>query len=193
MACEEVVMVPVLSLWLPILLSAVFVFVVSAFIHMVLPFHSKDFRKFDKEDALLASLRSLAIPSGDYVAPCAGGQKEMKNPAFVEKWKQGPIVFMTVLSPQQASMGASLLGWFVYCVVMSIFAAYIAGRALPPGTHYLQVFRFAGATAFIGYAAALWQNTIWYKRALSTTLKSTVDGLIYGLVTAGTFGWLWPK
>ena len=35
--------------------------------------------------------------------------------------------------------------WFLYTIVMSVFAAYIAGRALPPGTAYLQVFRFAGA------------------------------------------------
>ncbi len=186
-------MVPVLTLWLPILLSAVFVFIVSSFIHMVLPYHQKDFRKLDKEDEALAALRKLAIPSGDYIVPCGGSMKAMKDPAFVEKWKQGPIVFMTVLTPQQAGMGASLVGWFIFNLVISVFAAYIAGRALQPGAHYLDVFRFAGATAFIGYAGALWQNTIWYKRALSTTLKSTFDGLIYALVTAGTFGWLWPK
>jgi len=186
-------MVPVLSLWLPILLSAVFVFLVSAFFHMVLPYHQQDFRKLAKEDDFLASMRSLAVAPGDYVAPCGGSMKAMKDPAFVAKWKQGPIVFLTVMRPEQANMGASLAGWFVYSLVISVFAAYIAGRALAPGTHYLQVFRFAGATAFLGYAAALWQNTIWYKRALSTTLKSTFDGLVYGLVTAGTFGWLWPR
>jgi hypothetical protein len=186
-------MVPLLSLWLPILVSAVFVFVVSSFIHMVLPYHHNDFRKLGKEDEYLDAVRKLAIPPGDYSVPCAGGMKEMKDPAFVAKWKQGPIVFMTVLRPEQASMGASLVGWFVYGLVISFFAAYVASRALPPGAHYLEVFRFAGATAFIGYAAALWQNTIWYKRALSTTLKSTFDGLIYAFLTAGTFGWLWPR
>jgi len=91
------------------------------------------------------------------------------------------------------SMGRNLILWFVYCVVVSVFAAYIAGRALPQGTVYLNVFRFAGATAFIGYAAALWQMSIWYHRAWTTTIKSTVDGLIYALLTAGTFGWLWPR
>jgi len=25
------------------------------------------------------------------------------------------------------------------------------------------------------------------------TIKEVVDGLIYGLLTAGTFGWLWPR
>jgi len=83
--------------------------------------------------------------------------------------------------------------WFIYCVVVSIFAAYVAGRALAHPTSYLHVFRFAGATAFIGYSVALWQMFIWYRRALSTTIKATIDGLIYAGLTAGTFGWLWPK
>ena len=89
-------------------------------------------------------------------------------------------------------MGAQLVQWFVYCIVVSIFAGYVAGRALGPADSYLHVFRFAGTTAFIGYSLALWQNTIWYKRSWIVTLKSTIDGLIYGLLTAGTFGWLWP-
>jgi len=89
-------------------------------------------------------------------------------------------------------MGKNLAMWFVYCVVVSTLSAYIAGRALTPEAHYLSVFRFAGATAFIGYSVALWQNSIWYRRAWSTTLKQTFDGLVYALLTAGTFGWLWP-
>jgi hypothetical protein len=73
-----------------------------------------------------------------------------------------------------------------------VFAAYLASRALPPGAPYLEVFRFAGCTAFVGYTLALWQMTIWYRRALGTTIRSTIDGLIYALLTAGVFGWLWP-
>ena len=83
--------------------------------------------------------------------------------------------------------------WFVYLLVVSYFAAYIASRALAPGAYYLEVFRFAGATAFIGYAVALWQMSIWYHRSWGTTIRNTIDGLIYGLLTAGVFGWLWPR
>jgi hypothetical protein len=82
--------------------------------------------------------------------------------------------------------------WFLYSVVVGVFAAYVAGRALPAGARYLSVYRFAGATAFIGYSAALWQLSIWYRRAWGTTIKATVDGLLYALVTAATFGLLWP-
>jgi hypothetical protein len=78
-------------------------------------------------------------------------------------------------------------------VIVSIFAAYIAGRALGPGAPYLEVFRFAGSTAFAGYALALAQNSIWYKRNWGATLKSMFDGLVYALLTAGTFGWLWSR
>jgi hypothetical protein len=89
-------------------------------------------------------------------------------------------------------LGKSLVQWFVYCIVVGILAAYVSSRAVGPGADYLAVFRFAGTTAFIAHAVGLWQNSIWYKRSWSWTLKSTFDGLIYALLTAGTFGWLWP-
>jgi hypothetical protein len=186
-------MVGLMSLWLPILLSAVFVFVVSSIIHMFLGYHSNDFGKVPSEDQVMDALRPFNIPPGDYVVPCAGSSKNMKSPEFVEKVNRGPVAFITVFPTGMPKMGASLAQWFVYCAVVSLFAAYIASRALDPGAHYLAVFRFVGAAAFLGYAVALWQNSIWYKRKWSTTLKSTFDGLVYALFTAGTFGWLWPS
>ncbi len=180
-------------LWLPILLSSVFVFVASSIIHMLTPWHKSDYPKLANESKVLDALRPLAIPPGDYVMPRAESMKEMSSPEFVEKQKRGPVVVMTVFPSGQASMGRNLILWFLYSMVVGLFAAYIAGRALPPGAHYLQVFRFAGATAFVGYSLALWQMFIWYRRSWKTTLKSTIDGLIYGLLTAGVFGWLWPR
>ncbi|HSK08807.1 MAG TPA: hypothetical protein VK911_04480 [Vicinamibacterales bacterium] len=185
-------MVPIVSLWLPILLSAVIVFVASSILHMLLPFHRSDYRKLPSEDEVMAALRRFGIPPGDYLVPCAVAPKEMNSPAFVDKMIKGPVAVMTVMRSGRPSMGGQLAQWFVYCLVVSVFAAYIAGRALEPGAHYLAAFRFAGTTAFVGYALALWQNTIWFKRHWLITLKSTVDGLIYGLLTAGVFGWLWP-
>lgn len=183
-------MVPVMSLWAPILLSAVLVFVASSIFHMVLPYHRSDFRKVPAEDELMESLRRLGVPPGNYVMPHAGSPRAMKDPAFIEKKKRGPVAVLTVM--RNPSMAASLIQWFFYCAVASVFAAYIAGRALGPGEEYLSVFRFAGCTAFVGYGLALWQNSIWYKIAWSTTLKSNFDSLIYGLLTGGVFGWLWP-
>ncbi len=186
-------MVPLTSLWVPILLSAAIVFVASSIFHMVLPFHRKDYKKVPAEGDVMNALRPFAIPPGDYVMPLAETPGKMKTPEFLEKMNKGPVVVMTVMPSGPPNMGQSLALWFGYCVVVSIFAAYVAGRALGPGVPYLEVFRFAGTVAFVGYSLALWQNTIWYKRAWGTTLRSTVDGLIYGMLTAGTFGWLWPR
>ena len=77
--------------------------------------------------------------------------------------------------------------------VVGVFAAYVAGRALGPGATYLDVFRFAGTTAFAGYGLALLQGSIWWGRKWSTTFKSMVDALIYASLTAGTMGWRWPS
>ena len=107
--------------------------------------------------------------------------------------KQGPVMLLTVMPNGPMQMGRNLVLWFLYSGVVGLFAAYVAGRALPAGAEYLRVFRFAGATAFVGYTVALWQMSIWYHRAWSATIKATVDGLIYALLTAGTFGWLWPR
>lgn len=186
-------MVSLHLLWLPILLSAVFVFVASSVIHMLLPYHRSDFKGLPREEETMAALRPLAIPPGEYVMPYAPSPEAMKSPEFQERATQGPVAFMNVLPNGVPGMGASLVQWFGYCLVIGLFAGYLTSRAVGFGAPYLEVFRFAGTTAFLGYAAGLWQNSIWYKRAWSTTLKSTFDGLLYGLLTAGTFGWLWPN
>jgi Flp pilus assembly protein TadB len=186
-------MVSIPSLWLPILLAAVIVFVASSLIHMVLGYHKNDVRKLANEEAVSDAFRALGIPPGDYALPCASSTHDLKDPAFQARLAKGPIVFMTVAPGGSAGMGPALAMWFVYCLVVGVFAAYIAGRALGPGAHYLAVFRFAGATAFLGYSLALVQHSIWYKRSWATTARSVFDGLIFACLTAGTFGWLWPR
>jgi hypothetical protein len=185
-------MISILSLWLPILLSAVIIFIVSSIMHTVLTYHNSDFGKVADEDGVRDALGKFNIPPGDYVIPHAATSAERKAPEFIEKMKKGPLAFVTVMENGIPKMGGSLIQWFLYCVVVGIFAAYISGRALGPGAEYLEVFRFAGTTAFLGYGFALLQNSIWFKHSWSASIKSLFDGLIYGLLTAGTFGWLWP-
>lgn len=185
-------MVTVMSLLVPIVVSAVVVFVASTVVHMVLPFHKHDWRKLPNEDDVLEAFRRFGLPAGDYLAPCAGSHAAVNDPGFKAKMQQGPIVIMTV-APGGGGMAGPLVWWFVYAVVVGVFAAYVAGRALPPGAHYLGVFRFVGTVAFAGYSLALAQHSIWYKRQWSTTLRSMADGLLYALLTAGVFGWLWPR
>ena len=186
-------MVGLNQLWLPILLAAVFVFIASSIIHMLSPWHKSDYPILANQDRVMDALRPLAIPPGDYMLPRPANREEMKSPAFAEKMKRGPVVVMTIMPNATMAMGKTFVNWFLYCAVVSLFAAYITSRALPAAAVYLQVFRFAGATAFMGYSLALLQMSIWYRRAWGTTIRSTIDGLIYALITAATFGWLWPK
>jgi hypothetical protein len=181
------------ALWLPILLSAVLVFVASSIVHMVLPWHRGDYPPVPNEDAVRDALRPLAIPPGDYFVPSAGSPEAMRTPEFVDRMTQGPVLMMTVRPNGRPAMGKSLALWFFYCLVVGIFAAYVGSRALPAGAPYLRVFQIVSVTAFLAYAGALWQASIWFGRAWTTTLKSTVDGLAYALLTAGAFAWLWPR
>lgn len=186
-------MIELTSLWIPILVSAVLVFAVSSVIHMAPLWHKDDYARVPGEDQLRDALRPLAIPPGDYMVPRASGAAEMKSTEYQAKMEQGPVLIMSVLPPGPITMGASLAQWFAFAIVVSLFAGYVASRALGPAATYLDVFRFAGTTAFAGYSLGLWQMSIWYKRGWSLTMKATLDGLIYALLTAGTFGWLWPS
>jgi hypothetical protein len=185
-------MVSIASLWLPIVLSAVFVFILSSVIHMLLTYHRSDVAAVPQEDQVMNALRGFSIPPGDYVMPHAGSAAGMKTPEYQEKLAKGPVAFITVMPSGPMTMGKSLVLWFLYSVLVSVFAAYVTSRAVSPGDPYLAVFRFAGVTAFAGYGLALLQNSIWWARKWSATLKSVFDALLYALVTAGTFGWLWP-
>lgn len=186
-------MVSIPSLWLPIIVSGVFVFLVSSLIHMLLGYHASDFKRFPNEAAAAEALRKLNLPAGDYHYPLAASQKEMNTPEFKEKMVQGPGVIMTIWPGGEWSMGPALTLWFLYSIVVGIFVAYVAGRALGPEAPYLSVFRFAGVTAFVSYALGGWPASIWYKRSWAATMKNTFDALVYALVTAGVFGWLWPR
>jgi hypothetical protein len=186
-------MVPVMSLWLPILLSAVVVFVASSIIHMMLTYHRSDYSRLPDEEKVLDALRPLNVPPGAYIFPHAGTPAAMKDPAYQEKLNRGPIGMLMVRPNGPFNMGGSLAQWFVYCVVVSAFAAYVAGRAVGPGADYLSAFRFSGTVAFAGYSLALLQGPIWEWRRWSMTLKTMFDGLIYALLTGGVFGWLWPR
>lgn len=187
-------MVPLSALAVPILLSAVFVFLASSILHMVLAFwHRGDLDRLPDEDRVMDALRPFALRPGNYAMPLAYGMADMKNPAFIEKMKKGPVAFLTVGESGPPTMGKQLTLWFLFSVVVSIFAAYIASRALPYGADYLDVFRFAGTTAFAAYGLGLAPESIWWRRNWTATIKSMVDGLIYALLTAGTLGWLWPS
>ena len=180
------------ALWLPILLSAVFVFVLSGIFHMALPWHKNDFKQLPDEEGVRAALKPFPIPPGDYMVPmCDGGN--YNSPEYKKKLEEGPVQVITVLPNACTSMGPTFVQWFVFLLVVSFFTGYVTLHAVPANAHYLAVFRIAGAVAFLAYAGAQWPQSIWMRKSWCSTVKFTIDGLAYGLVTAGTFAWLWPR
>jgi hypothetical protein len=181
------------ALWLPILLSAVIVFIASAVIHMVLPYHRSDYRKVPNEDRVLGALRSEQLAPAEYMFPHAGGPSAMRDPAMIQKFKQGPIGILTILPSGAPSMTKNLVQWFFYCLVVGVAVAYVSGRTLTSTSTYLSVFRVGGTVAWLAFAGAQPWNAIWRGQPWTVTLKNVVDGLIYGALVAGVFGWLWPR
>jgi hypothetical protein len=186
-------MVSVLSLLLPVALSAVFVFIASSIIHMVTPWHKHDLMTLPNEDGVMNALRPFNIPPGNYGFPKPKGMADMKSPEFAARAKAGPVGFMTIRAGLNFNMGGTLFQWFIYSLVVSVFAGYIAGVAFGPGTEYLRIFQVAGCVAFAGYGLAQMHESIWWGRRWSWTVRNLIDSLLYGLLTGGTFGWLWPR
>ena len=183
-------MTPLAALWLPILVSAVFVFFVSSIIHMVLPIHRSDFRKLPEEDKIRDAVRGT--PPGQYMFPNAESMKDMQSPEMIEKLRVGPVGVMMVRADGSWSMGPALLKWFVFTLVVGTFCAYLTGIDHGPGTAGKTVFQFTGAVAFLGYVFSHVHEWTWKGLDTSIMVKFMIDGLVYALITAATFVWLWP-
>jgi hypothetical protein len=181
------------ALLLASLLSAVLVFLVSSIVHMATPWHAGDFQKVPNEDGVMAALRPFNLSPGSYVMPRPSSMKDLGSPEFKEKHRLGPSAMLHVLPGGQTGMGQQLASWFVYAAAVALMAGYITSRGLGVGAPFMGVAKFAGAVAFMGYAVGLWQMSIWYRRSWIVTLKSTIDGVIYGALTGLAFAWLWPK
>jgi hypothetical protein len=182
---------PLTSLWLPILLSAVFVFIASSLIHMVLKYHSTEVDAAPNQDALQGALKGAA--PGWYGVPMAPEPKERMSAEWLKKWAEGPSAMFTVFAPGPMNMGKLLGQWFVFNLVVSVFTAYVASHALAAGTSYLTVFRVVGTIGLMAYGFGVTGDTIWFGRPWRSWCLTMVDSLIYGCVMAGTFGWLWPR
>jgi hypothetical protein len=179
------------ALWLPIVLSAVIVFVASSLMHMLFTYHKNDYRKLPEEDKLLAALRPSNLKPGLYVFPyCL--PKDMKSPEITEKYKQGPVGFMTIIPNGPPAMPKLLALWFSYCLLISIFISFLVGPTFPPGAPHRLVFHVTGLAAFLAYGLSNLINGIWKGQRWSATIKDVFDGLVYALLTGVTFAWLWP-
>lgn len=182
------------QLWLPILLSAVFVFLASSVIHMALKWHNSEYRQLPSEDVIRDAFQKADPAPGQYVVPWCMDPKERESEATRHKYEQGPVALIWLMPKGMPNMGKSLGLWFVFNLVLAFFVAYLAGHVLPTGPHmYLKVFRVVGAAAFMAHGLGQISGSIWMGKPWSATAKDLLDSLIYALLTAGTFGWLWPK
>ena len=181
------------QLVLPILLSAVLVFNVSSIMHTVLQYHHKDMKKLVNEDEVRAAVRKGGATAGMFFIPYCADHKAMKSPEHAKKLEEGPIGMLTLRAPGAIHMGPFLMKWFLYTIVVSALAAYVAHSTLQTGADYLAVFRVVGAAAWLAYAWQSPSDSIWKGQPWPVTFKVLVDGLVYAAVTAGAFGWLWPR
>jgi hypothetical protein len=186
-------MVTMGSLWLAVLLSAAGVWVASAIVWMLLPHHRSDYRGLPDEEGARTALGPQQLTPGQYNIPNVAKRSEIKNPDVVRKFDDGPVAFLTVLPNGLPSLGRSLVLTFIYYLVVGILVAYLASRTVAAGAEYLTVFRVTGTVAWIAYGVAVTQDAIWFGRPWSAVVKQLFDALIYGLVTAGFFSWLWPQ
>jgi hypothetical protein len=178
------------TLWLPILLSAVFVFVASAIVWMALPHHRNEWKGLANEEAARAALKGVA--AGQYVLPWCPPER-MKDPEYLKKREEGPTAWLTVVRPGVRGMGGQFVLSFIYYIFVSGVAAYVAGRTLGAGAPYLQVFRVVGTVSWVAYGWSGISDAIWFGKPWGSVVKHLGDALFYALVTAGTFGWLWPE
>lgn len=181
-----------MSFWLPILLSAVFVFLASAVINMALKFwHMPDSRGFSNEDEVAAAIRRGDPAPGLYMMPFCD-PATYKDPAVQAKFNQGPVAKIYLSASGVKNLGAHLGAWFLLCLVISIACAGLAAGALPrnPGAH--AIWHTVGLAALLGYAFGEPTHSIWRGQPWIVSLKYAIDGLVYAIITATTFAWLWP-
>lgn len=177
------------GLWLPIILSAVLVFIASSILWMATPFHKNDFKDpGEKEGPLLDALKSLSFAPGVYYVPwCKGKDKG----AMESQMKSGPWAMLTVMGCPP-SFGKSLGLWFVHLLIVGVFVAYVAQAAMDGPQRYLHVFQVVGATALLAHAGGALPMAIWHGMPCSQLFGRLFDGVVYALLTAGVFAWQWP-
>lgn len=182
-------MVSLMALWLPILIASVLVFIASNILWMLLPFHRSDYKTLPDDKALIAAIGSA--PSGQYLFPYVDWKTVTPEQKDALQQQAGGLLLLR--NPNRFNFGPKLFQYFLFIVVIEIIVAYITGRTRPAGTHYLEVFRIAGAAALLGFGFSSVPDSIWYGKPWSNTFKQLVDALVYALLTAGVFGWLWPR
>ncbi|CAN5720458.1 hypothetical protein BH23GEM9_BH23GEM9_12560 [soil metagenome] len=185
-------MVTLASLWLPILLSTIAVFVLSALVWTVLHIHDSEWPPLPAEDRVTQALKEANVAPGQYYFPAAA-KNAAKDPAAAEFVRTNPGGYVYVSSENAKQMGRSIGLAVVFNFAVTIVVAYLASRTVAPGAHYLEVFRVVGTAGWLAYGAAHFPYAIWFSHSWAAAWKQLVEAFVYALVMAGIFGWLWPS
>ena len=180
-------------LWLPIIVAAVGVFVASSLIHMVFKWHQSDYLGLANEDAVRTAIRANSPRPGQYAIPYCSDFKQMGTPEMQQKFREGPIAWLTLRAPGMPSMGPMLGQWFVLNLVVAGLVGYIASKTLLlTAPTFLGICREVGVITFLAYAGGSISGGIWMGKPWSSVAKEVLDAFIYGVVSALAFAWLWP-
>ncbi|MBI2516832.1 MAG: hypothetical protein HYV95_07935 [Opitutae bacterium] len=181
------------SLWLPILLSAVVVFVISSLIHMVLKWHASDYGRLANEDAVRDAIRTGNPTPGHYVVPYCADMKDMGSEAMMKKYTEGPVGHFTLGPTGALNMGKYLGQWFSWSLVIAAVAGYLAWRVSGLGhEHAARAAKWAASITFIAHGFGTVTESIWMMRPWSSSAKYLLDSVLYAVGTAAVFYWLWP-
>jgi hypothetical protein len=180
------------ELWMPIVLSAVLVFVASSVIHMVIMWHKSDYNQFSNEDEVRAAIRAANAKPGLYVLPYVMDMKSMGTEEVKKKFVDGPVGFVTLKAPGPPTMGGALGQWFAFALAIAVIAAYLASHTLPPGATFLAVCRIVGTVVFLAYGSGSVIQGIWMGRPWRSVAMELLDAAIYAVINGVAFAWLWP-
>jgi hypothetical protein len=181
-----------LQLWLPIVLTAVFVFIASSLIHMVFKWHNSDYKKLNNEDEVGAVIRAGNNAPGQYVLPHCMDMKEMQGEAMMKKYIEGPIGFITLKKNGAPNMGPALMMWFVFTVFIAGSAALITLTSVGLQAHPHLAAHSVGTISLLAYCGGSIQQGIWMGRPWRSVMKDLLDGFIYATISAFTFMYFWP-
>ena len=182
-----------LSLWLPILLSAVVVFVISSLVHMVLKWHASDYSALANEDAVRDAIRAGNPAPGRYVVPHCTDMKDMGSEAMLKKYQEGPVGHVTLLPNGAPNMGKYLGQWFLWSLAIAVVAAYLTTQlfGLDHG-HARAAAKLVFAVSFIAHGFGTVSESIWGGRPWSQSAKYLLDAALYAGGSGLVFYWLWP-
>lgn len=172
---------------LPIILSAVALFLASFSIRMGTPLHDGDYAKLPNEQEVMQAAEQ--IPGGRYVFPWAS-RAEYGSEEFLQRYVEGPRGMMVVYD-EPMNFPATLGLTFVFYLVAGMFVAYLAYKAIPVGAAFAEVFKFTAIAAIAIHGLGWLPQLIWYGDiALVPTM---IDCVVFALLTGVVFGLLWHR